>query len=79
VADRREQGAAVLTALAGVTAYQDGLHGEVLAMGAESPGWAFAGVVGLLDRFAAEIDRLGGDSAALRARVYDKAHEMITA
>jgi hypothetical protein len=63
---------ALLTSLAGVTAFEAGLWDEVLAMGAESPA-NFAAATGLVIRLKAEVARLGGDPDALLSRLYGQA------
>jgi hypothetical protein len=73
MADRPSPAQGLLTALAGVTAYEAGLHAEVLEMGAEEPGWAFGGAVALASRLADEVRRLGGDPDELLTRVYTRA------
>jgi hypothetical protein len=66
----------VLTAMAGMTALRQGLHLEVLEMGAESP-FAFAGAVALASEFADALRAAGGDPDALmdqwRRRAYEPA------
>jgi hypothetical protein len=78
MADRPSPSQALLTALAGVTAYEAGLHGEVLKMGAEDPGWSFGGAVALASRLAQEVRRLGGDPDELLRVVYSKAADLAT-
>jgi hypothetical protein len=65
------QGQGLLSALAGLTAFEAGEFGEVADMAADP--LAFAGTLVLASKLAAEVDRLGGDSAALLARIYDRA------
>jgi hypothetical protein len=66
----------MLTALAGLTAYDAGESAAgLLAMGDE-PGDAFASAVGIASLMADEVRKLGGDPDALLARVYDKATEL---
>jgi hypothetical protein len=69
----RPPGEALLTALAGMAALRQGLHAEVLEMGAEP--CAFAGAVALAARLAEEVRRLGGDPDALLTRAYCAASE----
>lgn len=77
MATRVSAGQALLTALAGLTAYGAGEDG-LLALGteAEDPGESFAAAVGVAALLAGEVRRLGGDPDALLARVYDKATEL---
>jgi hypothetical protein len=65
---------ALLTALAGATAYDEAMFSEVLAMATDPA--AFAGAIALAAKLAQEVDRLGGDSKAVRRRVYDQAQAM---
>lgn len=65
------QGQVLLDALGGLTAFDAGEYEQVMDMAA-SP-LAFAGALMLASKLAAEVDRLGGDSRALRERIYDKA------
>lgn len=67
---------ALLTALAGVTAYRKDMNTEVLAMGEQEPGWAFAGAVALSCWLAEEVRRLGGDPDELLRRVYCAAYDL---
>jgi hypothetical protein len=67
---------ALLTALAGVTAYRADMKDEVLSMGAEDPGMAFAGAVSLACWLSDEVRALGGDPEALMRRVYCAASKM---
>jgi hypothetical protein len=77
VAGRVSPGQALLTALAGLTGCEAGMPKDaLLALAKEDPGEAFLGALALAERLAAEVRRLGGDDAALRARVYDKASEL---
>jgi hypothetical protein len=73
-------GQALLTALAGLHAYEAAVMPEeldaLLAMGEEAPGETFVGVLALASRLAEEVRKLGGDPDALLARVYDKASEL---
>jgi hypothetical protein len=65
------QGQGLLAALGSLTAFDADDIEQVMAS-ARDP-FAFAGVLVLASKLAAEVDRLGGDSKALRARIYDKA------
>jgi hypothetical protein len=65
------QGQGLLDALASLTAFDAGDHEQVMGM-ARDP-FAFAGLLALASKLSQEVDRLGGDSAALRARVYGRA------
>jgi hypothetical protein len=76
VASRMSPGQSMLTALAGLTAYEAGQDSEVLAMGAEAPGEAFAGAVAVAARLACELRRHGIDPAPLLSRIYDKASDL---
>ena len=76
MASRMSPGQSMLTALAGLTAYEAGQDGEVLAMGAEAPGEAFAGAVAVASRLASELRRHGIDPAPLLGRIYDKASDL---
>jgi hypothetical protein len=60
----------LLAALAGLTAYRGGLDDEVLAMGAEMPGFSFAGAVALAARLAEELRAAGGDPDLVTAAAY---------
>ena len=61
---------AVLDAMAGVTAYEADMFGEVLAV--SSPA-AFAGAVALVAKLKEEVRKLGGDPDELLRRVYARA------
>jgi hypothetical protein len=77
VAGRMSPGQSLLTALAGLTAYEAGASSDDLrAMAAEGPGDAFAAALAVASRLAEEVSRLGGDPASLRARIYDKASDL---
>ena len=65
------QGQGLLDALASLTAFDSDDFDQVMAT-ARDP-YAFAGTLVLASKLAAEVDRLGGDSAALLARIYDRA------
>jgi hypothetical protein len=65
------QGRALLAALAGLTAFDCDDIGEVMAVAADPR--ACAGALMLASKLAAEVDRLGGDSMALRDRIYGQA------
>lgn len=76
---RASAGQALLTALAGLTAYEAGEPAAgLLALESEAgdPGEAFASAVGIASLMADEVRKLGGDPDALLARVYDKATEL---
>lgn len=76
---RASAGQALLTALAGLTAYNAGESAAGLlepAYGAGDPPAAFASAVGIASLLADEVRKLGGDPDALLARVYDKATEL---
>lgn len=74
---RVSYGQALLTVLAGLTAYGAGEAGcYELGAEAEDPGESFAAAVGVTALLADEVRRLGGDPDALLARVYDKATEL---
>jgi hypothetical protein len=62
---------AALDALAGMTAYESRMFGEVAKIGTSTPAQAFFGAVAVALRLAGEVDRLGGDSRALRDSMYD--------
>jgi hypothetical protein len=77
VAGRVTAGQSLLTALAGLTAYQAGLPaGELLALGAGEPGESFAAAVGIAALLAEEVRRLGGDPDVILRGVYDKASSL---
>jgi hypothetical protein len=86
VASRVSPGQSLLTALAGLTAYEAGAYpGDLLDTRAEKPeeaeqlrtaADAFAAALAVASRLAEEVRRLGGDPDALRLRIYDKASEL---
>lgn len=80
MAGRLNNGEALLTALAGLTAYEAARTPAdleaLLAMGAEAPGETFAGALALAGRLAQEVRALGGDPDALLARIYGRASEL---
>ena len=76
MASRVRPGQAMLTALAGLTAYESGMAADVSAIGAENPGESFAGAVAIASRLSDELRRHGIDPAPLLGRIYDKASEM---
>jgi hypothetical protein len=65
------QGQGLLDALGCLTAFEADDIEQVMAS-ARDP-FAFAGVLVLASKLAAEVDRLGGDSGALRERIYVRA------
>jgi hypothetical protein len=75
VAGRVTAGQAMLTAIAGLTAYEGGMAADVPAM-ADPDGDAFAGAVAVASRLADELRRHGVDPAPLLGRIYDKASEL---
>lgn len=78
MAGRMRASQALLTALAGLTAYEGGSLGteQLLAMGEEAPGETFVAALAVASRLAEEVRRLGGDPDALRRRVYDRASDL---
>ncbi len=80
MAVRMSPGQALLTALAGLTAYEDPKRRmssqDIAAMPGDGAGEAFLGAVAVASRLAEEVRRLGGDPSALLTRVYGKATEL---
>jgi hypothetical protein len=73
VAPRLKTSEALLTALAGLTAYEAGMYGEVLEQAAEAPGLTYAGALAVAAELKAEVTRLGGDADALIHGIYCRA------
>lgn len=73
-------GQSLLTALAGLTAYDDPERRmspqDIAALPGDGAAEAFLGAVAVASRLAEEVRRLGGDPGALLGRVYGKATEL---
>jgi hypothetical protein len=78
VSSRVSSGQALLTALAGLTAYEGGLTSaaELMSMAGDSPDMSFVAALAVASRLGEEVRRLGGDPDALRLGIYDKASAM---
>jgi hypothetical protein len=77
VAGRLNNGQALLTALAGLSAYETGAPAaELLAMGEEAPAETFVAALAIASALARELERLGGNPDGLRSRIYDKASQL---
>lgn len=77
MAGRMSPGQALLSALAGLTAYEAGRpRAELTALADESPDDAFVAALAVASKLAEEVRRLGGDPDGLRLRIYDKASEL---
>ena len=75
MADRASVGRALLTALAGLTAYEGEslAAGDLLDLSGDDPGEAFTAALSVAAALAREVRRLGGDPDEVLARVYRKA------
>lgn len=77
MAGRMSTGRALLTALAGVTAFEGGVPAlDIIEMGEEAPGESFSAAVAVAAKLAEEVRRLGGDPDEVRRRIYDVASEL---